>query len=1482
MAKNLLAHTTVLEEPISVADATWNALLSEVGEGMGKSRAFKYESLRKDLRDKHTAIQHQDHAALEQLKQHSRTILNSIHTTLGGNRKIHLNRSEILQKLLDQLRERKVVLISGAAGSGKSGIAKDAISSLGNDYFSFCFRADEFARPTFDETLKQINVNIGAETIGKILSAQDRKILLVESIERLLEKSVRDAFTDLLVLVRDDPTWQMIITCRDYSTAQVKAFLLEAYGFDHQILEIPGLNDAELDEVSQHCPFLARPLANSPLRNLLRNPYFLDKALLMPWSEDTPLPENESAFRNKFWSEVIRGSKHERGLQFERERVFVEIALRRARALTMFADAAKLDGNVLQSLNSDSLIYTSDTSLDLVAPAHDVLEDWAVIHWIEANFAKCQGSLEKLAELIGSHPAVRRSYRKWISEFLEREIAKADEFFQALIEGDNLPSQFSDDTLVSILRSSCADTFLRRHERAFFLDDNQFLQRIIHLLRVACVTPPVWLKDVPEKPSIFNAPDSKAWAVVLDIVKANLDSFKREDASLLLGFVEDWSRGVGWTSPYPAGANSAAAIAYHLLNLFDDFGWSNQRKRALKVIAKIPNADSVQFESLLRKPTEGRERDLTAEGLKEIVFEELDGMAACRDLPNAVMQVFWAWLFEEEDKDGDNDYPREWDDGLRMDNGRVFGLKRHSNLDYFPSSGFQGPFFQLLRHHFQDAVGYIIAIFNKCGKAYENAYSSRGHAVHTTELSFPDGKNLKQVCDEMLWNIFRGQSTSPSVLQCALMALEKILLEYAEADAKGLDNFLVSIIQQSETVAITSVACSIAIAHPNKAPKTVMLLLSSPECVLLDRRRMSRDMSGSLIGFIPNLDSSKQIYYDERKKSDVLEHRRNDLEFAVKTLQLGALADDVQKLIDNHLSNLPPLEQQGHFEQNWRLALHRMDLRQYTIEPFESGSSEEGEPLFLISPKPPAEDLQPVVETTTAQTGEFSNILNFKMWAEKVFVGSDSAIFSPDEWKQRLQQAKVIPFDSPVDQFFAARTGAVTVAALCIRYHWNELDKDDQVWCVNTICSELERTCDNWDRLETVQRTGPEGGRAAAWVLPLLITHGVSSKKGENRILKCLAIAITHPIDEIRHYAVLGVGAHLWSSRRELLLRCVDAIATEAILTEQRRKMESQKPYSKRALPDAIHIEVAKKVRKEFYNDEVVVPNAYETLDVTGGYGAYANCKIICIMQEAPTEKIAIDSFQRAFQTVADWWNDDRDGRGRSYHELESQLMTALEEFLFSTSDTDAKLILEPMLSAIEAHPDKLYWLVHGLLGVEDRIQKKDRFWFLWQLFADRVAKAGWLKHLRAQHAHGEELIYAIFLVTRWKENVRHWRSLEGYADRIDALFAKLPASAIVLNAYCSFLYHIGERSMPGSFKLIADNMQSGDPRKMLTGKGDTIFLLETLLQRHVYGKPIELKNNEKRREAVLYILDHLIKNGSSASYRMRDDFVTPMSLTPV
>jgi hypothetical protein len=269
-------------------------------------------------------------------------------------------------------------------------------------------------------------------------------------------------------------------------------------------------------------------------------------------------------------------------------------------------------------------------------------------------------------------------------------------------------------------------------------------------------------------------------------------------------------------------------------------------------------------------------------------------------------------------------------------------------------------------------------------------------------------------------------------------------------------------------------------------------------------------------------------------------------------------------------------------------------------------------------------------------------------------------------------------------------------------------------------------------------------------------------------------------------------------------------------------------------------------------------------------------------MGQAPAEPVAVTVFERIAHTLVEWWDTDDDHkhgyerrRGRDFR-TESSQINFLQDFLLRTSLAAAATILQPILNAIDRHPREVRRILAGLIVAEARHPNTVQFWSLWKLFADKVERATWLAGIDREHASGREMVSAIFLGSGWNEEVRHWRSLEGHARHVHTLFESLPTSSTVLEYYLRFLYDIGEQSLPEAFIRIAKRLEQGDPQQMMR-KSNSVFMLEVLLQRYVYGKPLELKRRGDLREAVLFLLDLLVELGSSAAFRMRDDFVTPV-----
>lgn len=1476
--KTLLALKSSDPDPVASATAAWEALLTCASEAGPGARSLKRADLPAALVQAYGEVGANEQRALTALKNHTDFVLRKIRTTIGPA--FHLRRPGIIQKVLAAIEAKQVVLITGPAGSGKSVIGKETVAFLSREFFAFGFRVEEFAVAHIDETLHNSQIPARATELQAILGAQDRKVLVIESVERLLEKPTRDAFSDLMTLAQGDDGFGILMTCRDYSVEQVQASFLQAAGIDHAVIEVPPLDDTELQEIQAAFPSLAVPLANPALREILRNPYFIDKALQIPWDAGRSLPENERDFRAVFWRQIVRADQNPAdGMPRLREVALQELAVRRARALSDYVPATGLNAAAIALLKQDSLVVSPDTNALLVATAHDVLEDWAILQWIEEQHLTDETAFKALSSAIGSHPAVRRSYRNWVAELVDRDAPAADRLFSAAIAQADVPAQFRDDTLVSLLKAPSAPEFLTRHEAELLANDRAILKRVIHLLRVACVTSPAWLADVRGLSSILSVPEGAVWATVVKLVHRNIGSFGPEDALLLLALIEDAVRGVSWWAPDIDGAEHVAGIAHRLLPRFDHYRGGDTRQRILKVIAKIPKADPTRFEAVLRgQIKEGHHRDPVAEEFRNILLAGLEGMPAARDLPDLLITVALDTLLATEEYLCAEPYGHS-----STDVDLYFGIKEHLRHDFFPASAFRGPWIHLLTHHPRKGLDFLIQVFNHSAEWYAHPrLPDPLEPAWEVELTFANGTTRKQWVNPRLWGLYRGMTVGPYSLQSLLMAFEKWLLDYAKSHPEGLDAVLLEILQRSDSAALTAVVASVATAHPHRSGETLLVLLSVQDYIEIDRSRLAGEhQASSLTGLFPTFRAENKIYEEERKKSNALPHRRHDLEAAIANLQLGPLAPRVHTIIDRYIAALPAPENRDEEELTWQLALHRMDFRQYDVADTQPAADEtsarDGEAppknYIRLEPKPPAPEVQQLIDESTKTLGEIGTRLGVYMWGIQIF-GREAGSDDPARWREKLASAQRM--DRSAEHPDNSRNAPGFVAAVCVRDHWDEMLPEEKEWCIDVICSEISRHADQWGTIDRVQRFSMLADRPCAFVVPLLLSKTLTETQ-TLRVRQAFVAALTHPINEVRWYATRGIDSKFWAANPALALSAVNAIATEAALADRNWNAEEKKRYDRRRTPDSISAAAAEEVRQRFWIEGEIAADAHVRFDITEVFGAEAYAKVLAILGQVPNEPLAVSAHRRASEDLVDCWNreDDHspDRRDRNF-DREQAISNCIQQFAMRASDADAEQVLQPILDAVDRHPREVHNVIQGFTTSEDRNPNTSHYWFLWNLFAEQVKRAEWLAHLDKEHPHGSEVLSTIFLTEWWKDNVRHWRSLEGYAHNVDALFDALPPVWIVLDRYVRFLYHIGERSMPAAFVRIANALRRGNPADML--RKSTVFMLEVLLQRHVYTRPLELKRDPALREAILYVLDVLVESGSSAAFRMRDDFVTP------
>jgi hypothetical protein len=1480
--KALLAASANEGDPLAAAEASWRELLELAGAGMPTAASYRYADLPEGLRARHGPIDTRASQTIRALSAHSDITLDGIKTTIGPTAQIA--RDALTSQVLEALNENQVVVISAPAGLGKSAVAKSCVRLLGEELYCLAFRAEEFAVSHIDQTLQQAQAPAnGTELLG-MLAGQGRKLVLVDSVERLLEASVRDAFADLLNLAQRDRSLGLLLTCRDYSLETVSSAFLSEAGLRFKVIEVPPLADEEIEQAVAALPQLANALKHESLKRLLRSPYLLDKAAQMDWSETEGLPTDEREFRRRCWGEVIRrNAAAANGMPQRREQAFEEVALRRARQLRPFVAVGDLDAGALEVLRADSLIVASPEASSMAAPAHDVLEDWAIIQWLGQRWALHERAAGPLAEDVGGFPAIRRAYRKWLSELLRCETEAATDFVLSAFGDPALPGYFRDDTLVCTLQSPSVREFLERHREALFADGSALLVRVIHLLRVACKAPPWWLRDTARVPSQMLVASGEAWPAVLELVLAGLDDLVPEHTRILLGLIEDFASSIDWREPEPRGFEEAAKIAFRLLGDLDGYRMDDMRKRTLKVIAKVPRGDAEAFRGLVERAIANERRDRLADEVSEILMGGIDSWNACRYFPEEIIRLTKSkLLLLEEDLD-----PNDWRRGSSIDVEPYFGIQEHAHFDSFPASAIRGVFPPLLRHHPGRAVDFIIELLNHAGSWYGEQrwpYDRLEPAGQIT-IEVPDETAVTQWVNPRLWNLYRGHSVGPYILQSALMALEAWLLEICDLEGVEVEPWLLKILRESNNVMATAVVASVCNAHPEKGGRAALALLSSRELIWMDRSRIVQERGQSaMFGIFPSF-RINQIYEDERKKSNALPHRGHDLEaLAVKLQLMEGRRDAVFEIIDRHRAELPPVEEQSEDHRLWRLALHRMDVRGFRLveeaETEQSGeqASEEEETRegrIYLGPGEIEPDVQELIDRHAPVAAQQERDLSLLNWGTAAWEGRESSYLDIRDWETFLAPAR----DGEPEPEDFARGGPGMIAAVCARDHWDEMNLEDRAWCIEKLIQEIERECDSEDDMIRHGRGAFQPDRQAAYVLPSLLGRDVSEAQSA-RIREAIAKALTHSSDEVVVYAAEGIGAYSTGDLRSFSEGCVAAIAARARLISERLAEEREKPYGEQVHAAEILSEVVPTVRAAIIDQNCDLEPELDGLALDDWPGTQAAATILQVLGYQPDSDLAIGFHRRIAQRIVEVWDEereDRERRGRRDHRFQQDCFQRIARFVLKLRGSQARDVCAPFLAAVEKDPRDTTNFIKNLVIEEDRCAAESSFWDLWQAFADAICSAPWIERLESSHGCGKELVSAIFLGGGWKENVRHWRRLEGQAHRIDALASRFRGSATALEAYCRFLHDIGETSLPKAFVIVADSLAAGEPLAMLSDQ-NTVFLLESLLRRYVYAEPHRLKSDVAIRSAALALLDHLVEAGSSAAYRMRDDFVTPLS----
>ncbi len=1433
--------------------------------------------------------------AIQRLLEYSGDLLKRIRTTFGADQHFHLDRPTLIQNLRSAFATERFTLVTGQAGVGKSAAALVALTEVRGNAPMFVFQAADFAYGNLDQALQNLRITEPLSQISALFAFHRRKFLLIESVERLLEAPHKDAFFNLLFRLTEDPTWKVILTCRQHATGMARDLFLTPISINACEVAVPLLETTEVDQVVQRFPGL-RNVASSPrTRELLRNPYYLDKACSIDWTKESASGGlDQRRLRDILWRQVVtREDIQANGIHLKRERCFRDVAVRRARSLQSFVPVVPGEEAAVQALVADELLI-QEPDRSRVAPSHDVLEDWALVRWVSEQFEVYQNNPQQFFDSLGHELTIRRSYRLWLQETLSLDDFNVlKDFVQAVLVAANVGTYWKDETLLSILSSADVVRFLAEYEQVLLADDRIQLQRFIHMLRVACKKPnPLWGLPEGVLGKVFGdmhlVPDGNGWGAVIRLIHRNLSLFTTKDLPLLIGLLEDWKASINWQSPLPDAAREAGLIALHFWNLIEDeYHWKEMLERIASVLVAAPQAIPTEFEQLLNSTlrTKSDRRDYRTEIIQKKLLASLECWTACRSHPNALASfAAKTWKIEgslPRKPQGETDY------GFSHDMDGHFGLRTGMEFEYYPASALQGPFLGLLQSHSDVGVELILKLCNAATERYVSKGLDRRYGDGPVEfqVDFGAGVICKQWMSPRLWLIYREGMPAPNILASALMALEKWLLDLAKSgqDVRDLTRALML---KSNSVSITAVVASVAMAYPDKVGDTALALLRAPEFFELDLQRYVHDQrSISEMFGDSGLDSMKKIHHKTRVESDKLPHRKWNLEYLACHLQTTPLRDHVWKIIDDLKSTLPPREEQHEWHKIWRLRLHRIDFRNFSHEEKLSDGR------IQLSAGPPDPDIAEVVQKSAPALKSNEEATSLVVWGKSIFESRESDNFDPKRWREMLEMARRLAREQEGRDFteiLQHEGGPGYVAAVCVRDHWNDLSHDEKSWCLEFLLAKVTTDKDTENEMLRVQRFSMSSVVAAAQVLPLLLAD--ADEQTAQRVRDAIADAITHSIEQVRQYTAMAVGWYLWEREPNLASACIGGLLDFAAIERRCYGKWQQLPYESRGkLHDLVSKELPK-IRTRIASAQVLKERRRFRFSVIEAFSARFMPLIATIIAQQNGSSLAQKIHHQIAESFVHSWKYDFRHSGHRRHadhgqrrnyEAETALRRQYAQFVVRCEKDVAAELWKPFEDAIQSCADEVEEVFKQLIYAEDTAQKGAAFWAIWNATKLRLVSRPRFHERIEDDRSGYAKLASVLLLDYiyWKEDAREWKPLRGHEKEVRDFFNLTGTAPPICRSFIRLLDGVGAFLLPDALDWLAERLRKGDPSRMI-GDRNSLFSLARILTPLVFSQTETLRRNPTLRDASLFILDAMVEQGSSAAFRMRDFLITPVAPT--
>ncbi|RXK59210.1 hypothetical protein ESA94_13800 [Lacibacter luteus] len=1457
----------------------WDSVFSFVSHADNKGGSFNSTNIPAHLKSFFNSSYYTNaQKKLLLISQQSFELINIINDKIGN---ITLDRQSYLERITTESINNNITIITGVAGSGKSVLAKQFISNIrkNSSGYTLVFKADELNKISLRDYFLKFDIHLTTSEIFSFFPLHNEHYIYIDSFEKLLEGE-SDAFKQLLNITSANSKIKIIATCReaDLSLIRIK-YLSES---KTEPIKVKLLNDEELLILQEKLPTLAAILKNKRIHSLLKVPKYLDFAYRAnQLSGDNFSESDEHAFIQNLWDIIVENKLNNSsiGLPERRNKQFVDLAVTRAKKMAPYIIPLNPDVEALANLLKDGVVAKSNET-DAYTPAHDILEDWALIKYVDWIFFQQKDPLLFFTHL-GTEPAMRRAFRLWTLQALKSQNEEKLGFFTQILSAVNIESYWQDESVIALLYSPYLATFLESNKELLLKNKWALLSRFIHIMRTSCREYGN-IDFLIEKKFI---PISESWNHIISFIAEHLDKLPIEKYDLVLHTINDWHYVLYCTEDIHPVAGKAGIIVEHLLeNQYinqDDYYYRNDNallcvKLLLDCCGAIPDKTKKLIEiasANYEKEEDGIDRDWKKIRFYEKIVETaLSGPAStqlAKHLPAILISLMKKeWILPDEPEVVNDD---TWAISSRRnsrDSNTSFGLASEYKRDYFPASAYQTPVYWLLKYHTIPTIDFVIDLLNHSTEAFLKSDYARSDERLKIDIYLPDGRIISQHGSMGLWSMFRGTGiATPYLLQSVLMGLEKYLFEIGD---QGIDQkeFLQSLIERiitgSNNISLTAVISSVAQAYPLMVGKWIVSLFSGRKIMHWDMERYRADQTPF---YLPGLDNDK-LFQQERIAADKLPHRSaHNLGLKGFIINYCFNYREYNKEIFALLEKHKKAAKRNDWE--WKKILFEIDIRNWEIT---NKTIIEDKMRVQLEPVHKGKLKQEVAKMQEEMSGyvESSSHTN---WLLKVLDSKEQ----PDI--KRLKE--IIKYYQSQAELNPHNHHPGIAASIAVKHFWNDFTEDDKQWCIDIIYHISSRLIQKDLANDYLSfDTSPFDDDAVMEVIPLLLgANGIDRKDYKFFLINVLFANINY--NSIWYNKFLNAFSnHLWNS-------CPDEALHLWLGLLQFAKIEQTNPFHSYRKPADEEVESYNKA-VNILIDSISKGTVSITMDEIDfkNYSQWILLKAIKIVPVNNTPVVCRDFLLKSItlfiqfqQTRKNRWDED----DRLIHHIQPALEEKTGKVILWNALHNGREFLNSIID--------LYYSCYNSVFPDMEVKGETS-----RLFRDIMKNIIYDADRNLPDNNNEKLLHTIncfknvweeyfnilvqretllsgdllFLNVGWNENSRHWKPLDVMAPFFKKLI--LLAGKYYPEATVNLLSHIGDQTLlPDGLTILWTSLQQNSERPTLR----SIPHIEQLVYRVYNYHLIELKRNSVTLANYISMLDELIKEGSSDAYWIREYLIS-------